>query len=413
MTMSIPQRILIAPSGFKGSLEADVVADAIASGIRRVIPGVNTVTVPIPDGGEGTAKMLAGSTGGKLVHTKVTGPVGQEVRSHYALLGGAQDGVAVVEMAAAAGLSLVPKDLRNPAETTTYGVGQLISAALDNDDVHTVLVGCGDSGTSDGGAGALSALGARILNEAGEEIPLDGAHLTEAASIDYSGLHPRLSQVRIVLALNQHNILTGPKGVARVFGPQKGATPEQVEQLDAALTHWANLLEETYETMTDGKLHMDFHTGAGTGASGGLGAGLAFIGAELTPRFEALIDSGLAGINLDEEIRHADLVVTAEGAIDFQTPKGKVPAEIAARAQGSGAPVLALAGSIGKKAYRVHDAGIDAFASIIPLPMDLEDALVNGEELLTDSAERTFRMILLGASLSASMQSRRAQLVAA
>ncbi|WP_237206826.1 glycerate kinase [Rothia nasimurium] len=413
MTMSIPQRILIAPSGFKGSLEADVVADAIASGIRRVIPGVNTVTMPIPDGGEGTAKMLAGSTGGKLVHTKVTGPVGQQVRSHYALLGGAQDGVAVVEMAAAAGLSLVPKDLRNPAETTTYGVGQLIAAALDNEDVHTVLVGCGDSGTSDGGAGALSALGARILNEVGEEIPLGGAHLTEAASIDYSGLHPRLSQVRIVLALNQHNILTGPKGVARVFGPQKGATPEQVEQLDAALTHWANLLEETYETMTDGKLHMDFHTGAGTGASGGLGAGLAFIGAELTPRFEALIDSGLAGINLDEEIRHADLVVTAEGAIDFQTPKGKVPAEIAARAQGSGAPVLALAGSIGKKAYRVHDAGIDAFASIIPLPMDLEDALVNGEELLTDSAERTFRMILLGASLSASMQSRRAQMAAA
>ncbi|WP_237223610.1 glycerate kinase [Rothia nasimurium] len=413
MTMSIPQRILIAPSGFKGSLEADVVADAIASGIRRVIPGVNTVTMPIPDGGEGTAKMLAGSTGGKLVHTKVTGPVGQEVRSHYALLGGAQDGVAVVEMAAAAGLSLVPKDLRNPAETTTYGVGQLISAALDNEDVHTVLVGCGDSGTSDGGAGALSALGARILNEAGEEIPLGGAHLTEAASIDYSGLHPRLAQVRIVLALNQHNILTGSKGVARVFGPQKGATPEQVEELDAALTHWANLLEETYEQMTDGKLQMNFHTGAGTGASGGLGAGLAFIGAELTPRFEALIDSGLAGINLDEEIRHADLVVTAEGAIDFQTPKGKVPAEIAARAQGSGAPVLALAGSIGKKAYRVHDAGIDAFASIIPLPMDLEDALVNGEELLTDSAERTFRMILLGASLSASMQSRRAQLTAA
>ncbi|WP_237225255.1 glycerate kinase [Rothia nasisuis] len=407
MTMSVPQRILIAPSGFKGSLEADVVAESIASGIRRVIPGVNTVTMPIPDGGEGTAKMLVGSTGGTLVHAKVTGPVGQQVRSHYALLGGDQEGVAVVEMAAAAGLSLVPKDLRNPAETTTYGVGQLISAALDNDRVHTILVGCGDSGTSDGGAGALSALGARILNDQGEEIPLGGAHLTEAASIDYSGLHPRLGQVRIVLALNQHNILTGPKGVARVFGPQKGATPEQVDQLDAALTHWADLLEKTYEEKTGGKLNMNFHSGPGTGASGGLGAGMAFIGAELTPRFEALIDSGLAGINLDREIQHADLVVTAEGAIDFQTPKGKVPAEIAARAQKTGAPVLALAGSIGRKAYRVHDAGIDAFASIIPLPMDLEDALVNGEALLTDSAERTFRMILLGASLSASMQTRR------
>ncbi|WP_237201987.1 glycerate kinase [Rothia nasimurium] len=408
MSMTIPQRILIAPSGFKGSLEADVVADAIAAGIRRVIPGVNTITMPIPDGGEGTAKMLAGSTGGRIIRTRVTGPVGQEVDSHYALLGGGQDGVAVVEMAAAAGLSLVPTDLRNPAETTTYGVGQLIVAALDNPAVHTVLVGCGDSGTSDGGAGALSALGARILNADGQEIPLGGAHLTEAATIDYSGLHPRLAETRIVLALNQHNILTGPKGVARIFGPQKGATPEQVEQLDAALTHWADLLAVTHAEMTGTPGSIDFHTGAGTGASGGLGAGMAFIGAELTPRFEALIDSGLAGINLNEEIAHADLIVTAEGAIDFQTPKGKVPAEIASRAQGTGAPVLALAGSIGKKAYKVHEAGIDAYASIIPLPMDLEDALVNGEELLTDSAERTFRMILLGASLSANMVTRRA-----
>lgn len=406
MTMSIPQRILIAPSGFKGSLDANTVATAIASGIRRVIPGANTVTMPIPDGGEGTAAMLAESTGGSLVHLKVTGPVGQTVRSHYALLGGNATGVAVVEMAAAAGLSLVPKDMRNPGQTTTYGVGQLMAAALDNPDIHTILVGCGDSGTSDGGAGALTALGARITDAEGKDLPLGGAHLTQASNLDYSGLHPRLGEVRIVLALNQHNILTGPKGVARVFGPQKGATPEQVEQLDTALTHWADLLESTYEEKTGGKSTYNFHTGAGTGASGGLGAGLAFVGAELTPRFEALIDSGLAGINVNQEIQHADLVVTAEGAIDFQTPKGKVPAEIAARAQQEGVPVVALAGSIGKKAYRVYDAGIDAFASIIPLPMDLEDAIENGEDLLTEASERSFRMILLGASLGASMRKR-------
>lgn len=413
MTMTIPHRILIAPSGFKGSLEADTVADAIAAGIRRVIPGVNTITLPIPDGGEGTAKMLAKSTEGRLVPTRVTGPVGQQVDSHYALLGGEQQGVAVVEMAAAAGLSLVPQDLRNPAETTTYGVGQLIAEAISNPEVHTVLVGCGDSGTSDGGAGALCALGARILSASGQEIPLGGSALPQADRIDYSGLHPRLHEVRLVLALNQHNILTGPRGVARVFGPQKGATPEQVEQLDEALTHWADVLTRTYQEKTGSTAPFSFHTGAGTGASGGLGAGLAFLGAELTPRFEALIDSGLAGINLNEEIKYADLVVTAEGAIDFQTPKGKVPAEIASRAQNYGAPVLALAGSIGKKAYRVHDAGIDAFASIIPLPMDLEDALVNGEQLLTDSAERTFRMILLGASLSTSMRARQAMVSSA
>lgn len=406
MTMSIPQRILIAPSGFKGSLDADVVADAIAAGIRRVIPGVNTVAMPIPDGGEGTAKLLASSTGGSLVSLEVTGPVGKQVHSHYALLGGAQRGTAVVEMAAAAGLSLVPKDMRNPGATTTYGVGETIAAALSNQDVHTILVGCGDSGTSDGGAGALSALGAKILDADGQEVQLGGANLSSAERIDYSGLHPRLSQVRIVLALNQHNILTGPKGVARVFGPQKGASPQQVEELDQALTHWANLLERTQNEMTGDRVSTNFHTGAGTGASGGLGAGLALIGAELTPRFEALIDSGLAGLSVNAEIQQADLVVTAEGAIDYQTPRGKVPAEIAARAQVEGVPVLALAGSIGEKAYRVHDAGIDAFASIMPLPMDLDDALENGEELLTNSTERCFRMILLGASLSASMQNR-------
>lgn len=406
MIMSIPQHILIAPSGFKGSLDADVVADAIAAGIRRVIPGVNTVVLPIPDGGEGTAKLLASSTGGTLVSLEVTGPVGELVNSHYALLGGSQRGIAVVEMAAAAGLSLVPKDMRNPGATTTYGVGETIAAALSNPEVHTILVGCGDSGTSDGGAGALSALGAKILDADEQEVQLGGANLSNAERIDYSGLHPRLSQVRIILALNQHNILTGPKGVARVFGPQKGATPQQVEELDQALTHWANLLESTQNEMTGGRVSTDFHTGAGTGASGGLGAGLALIGAELTPRFEALIDSGLAGLSVTTEIQQADLVVTAEGAIDYQTPKGKVPAEIAARAQAAGVPVLALAGSIGEKAYRVHDAGIDAFASIMPLPMGLDDALENGEELLTNSTERCFRMILLGASLSASMQNR-------
>lgn len=406
MIMSIPQHILIAPSGFKGSLDADVVADAIAAGIRRVIPGVNTVVLPIPDGGEGTAKLLASSTGGTLVSLEVTGPVGELVNSHYALLGGSQRGIAVVEMAAAAGLSLVPKDMRNPGATTTYGVGETIAAALSNPEVHTILVGCGDSGTSDGGAGALSALGAKILDADEQEVQLGGANLSNAERIDYSGLHPRLSKVRIILALNQHNILTGPKGVARVFGPQKGATPQQVEELDQALTHWANLLESTQNEMTGGRVSTDFHTGAGTGASGGLGAGLALIGAELTPRFEALIDSGLAGLSVTTEIQQADLVVTAEGAIDYQTPKGKVPAEIAARAQAAGVPVLALAGSIGEKAYRVHDAGIDAFASIMPLPMGLDDALENGEELLTNSTERCFRMILLGASLSASMQNR-------
>lgn len=408
MAMVIPQRILVAPSGFKGSLEADEVADAIAGGIRRVIPGVSVASMPIPDGGEGTAKLLARSTGGSLVNAQVTGPVGQPVDSHFALLGGQQKGVAVVEMAAAAGLSLVPDNLRNPAETTTYGVGELISRALATPGVHTVLVGCGDSGTSDGGAGALAALGAAILDKQGKQLPLGGAHLQDLAALDLSGLDPKLKKVRLVLALNQHNVLTGQRGVARVFGPQKGASQKQVDLLDKALTRWAQVLTETRQKLSPGD-PINFYTGPGTGASGGLGAGLALLGAELTPRFEALIDSGLAGLNLDEAITRADLVVTAEGAIDFQTPKGKVPAEIASRAQEEGIPVLALAGSIGRKAYKVHEAGIGAFASIIPLPMALDHALENGAELLTDSAERCFRLLLLGSAMSTSIINRSRQ----
>ena len=397
--MIIPQRILVAPSGFKGSLDADDVATAIANGIRRVIPGVSVVSVPVPDGGEGTARMLTQTTGGILHRVTFTGPTGSPIPSSYGLLGEEQDGVAIVEMAAAAGLSLVPENLRNPAETTTYGVGELIKEALAHDNVHTILVGCGDSGTCDGGMGALAALGAKILDENGDEIPPVGSQLHRVHRIDLNNINPRLNDVKLVLALNQHNVLTGTKGVARVFGPQKGATETQIDMLDAGLSHWAKILSETEKTFAPSRA-TDYHLGAGTGASGGLGAGLALLGAHLTPRFEALIDSGLSGLKLNEEISRADLIITAEGAIDFQTPRGKVPAEIAARAQNDGIPVLALAGTIGDKAYRVHETGIGAIASIIPLPMDLDDALARGAELLTDSAERCFRILLLGSAMN-------------
>ncbi|MEX3611107.1 glycerate kinase [Rothia sp. LK2588] len=411
MAMVVPHRILVAPSGFKGSMGADEVAEAIASGIRRVIPGVSISAVPIPDGGEGTARLLAQATGGSIRTKKVTGPVGEKIYSHYALLGGDQKGVAVVEMAAAAGLSLVPKNLRNPAATTTYGVGELINAALEQDDVHTILIGCGDSGTCDGGAGALAALGAKVLDADGNELPLGGEHLENVNSLDLSEVNPRIHEVRLVMALNQHNVLTGKDGVARVFGPQKGATKKQVKQLDAALTRWADVLSDAAADHSRAA-DVDFFQGPGTGASGGLGAGLAVLGAELTPRFEALIDSGLAGLNLTREIERADLVVTAEGAIDFQTPKGKVPAEIATRAQQVGVPVLALAGTLGKNANMVHDSGIGAIASIIPLPMELSNALENGAELLTDSTERCIRLLLMGSAMNSSIIKRHRELTA-
>lgn len=397
MSMQIPQRILVAPSGFKESLGADTVAAAIAAGIRRVIPGVQVDEYPVPDGGEGTAEVLAATTGGELVAAQVTGPVGLPVLAHWARLGGNSRGTAVVEMASAAGLRLVPRDRRDPGVTTTHGVGELIAAALD-DGATRIIVGCGDSGTSDGGAGALRGLGARILDAAGHEIPDGGTALSMAASIDLRGLHPRAQEVEIVLACNVHNVLCGPRGVARVFGPQKGASPEQVDELSAGLEHWAELLRRTAPYGQQ----LDLRTGAGTGASGGLGAGLAAVlGARLAPRFEVLLAPSVAPVDLDGLIAAADLVITAEGAIDFQTPRGKVPAEIALRARASGVPVLGIAGSLGSGAPDVHEIGIDAIASILTVPMELAQAVEQGEALLRDAAERCMRMILLGSALSA------------
>lgn len=397
MSIHTPQRILVAPSGFKESLGADVVAGAIAAGIRRVIPGVHVDEYPVPDGGEGTAAVLAGTTGGELMPVMVTGPVGEPVAAHWARLGGAATGTAVVEMAAAAGLRLVPRDRRDPGATTTAGVGELIAAALD-DGARRIIVGCGDSGTSDGGAGALRALGVRILDAEGRDLPEGGAALARAASLDLSGLHPRARDTEIVLACNVHNVLCGPGGVARVFGPQKGATPAQVEELALALDTWAGLLERAAPHGAT----LDLRRGAGTGASGGLGAGLAAVlGARLAPRFEVLLHPSVAPVDLGQLVASADLVITAEGAIDFQTPKGKVPAEIAQRARAAGVPVLGLAGSLGSGAPAVHDIGIDAIASILTVPMPLEDAVEQGEALLRDAAERSMRLILLGSALSA------------
>ena len=405
MAHALPQRILVAPSGFKESLDAAAVAAAIGAGVRRALPGAAVKAVPIADGGEGTAETLACATGGQLVPVTVTGPVGQQVQSHYAMLGGEAEGTAVVEMAAAAGLRLVPRDQRDPGTTTSFGVGELIAAAIDAG-ASKILVGCGDSGTSDGGMGALQALGARILDAKGREVKAGGNYLGRVDRLDLSGLHPALAAgtVQITMALNQHNVLTGPRGVARVFGPQKGATEEQVESMSAGFERWASILRRD---ALESARSTDFALAPGTGASGGLGAGLAAVGAVLLPRFEAILDSGLAGIDLDSMLRGADLVITAEGAIDFQTPKGKVPAEVARRASLHGVPVVALAGTLGRGCRDVHDIGIDAIASIMPIPMTLQEAVDDGERLLIEAAERFMRTIILGASMAAARLSPR------
>jgi len=235
-------RIVVAPSGFKESLGADEVADRIEAGVLRVIPEAEVLKAPMVDGGEGFTKALVAATDGSLREVEVTGPVGEPVGSHYGLLGGDGPKTAVLEMAAAAGLVLVPREVRDPSGTTTYGVGELTRVALD-EGAEKLLVGCGDSGTTDGGAGMAQALGVRLLDAEGEELGRGGIEFARFANIDLSGRDPRLDGVQIDVACNWRNLLCGERGVARVFGPQKGASPEQVERLAGALDNFADVIE--------------------------------------------------------------------------------------------------------------------------------------------------------------------------
>ncbi|UFS67886.1 glycerate kinase (plasmid) [Paracoccus denitrificans] len=381
--------VLIAPSGFKESLSVKDVAEAIARGVRRAAPHATILTAPMVDGGEGTTEALVAATGGRLMQAEVTGPMGQPVDSFWGLMGGDGPRTAVIEMAAAAGLSLVPRDRRDPTLTTSRGVGDLILKTLDHG-VDRILIGCGDSGINDGGAGMARALGARLLDGEGRELPEGGGALQDLAQIDVSGLDPRLAGVGIDAAVNWHNMLLGPRGVARVFGPQKGASPEQVEQLDRGMTRYAQAI-----MAATGR---DVAPMPGAGASGGLGAGLvAFAGAVLHPRFQIMLDY----LDFDRLLGRADLVITAEGALDAQSPFGKVPCEVARRAEAIGIPTVALAGTIGKGARQTYEHGIGAYASIMRRPCSLEKAIGEGAKLLRNAAENTMRMLLVGQRLAA------------
>ncbi len=380
--------VLIAPSGFKESIGAHEVADLIAVGVRRAMPNAGIIKAPLVDGGEGFAAALVDATGGTIHRLTVTGPVGEPVDSHFGMLGGAGQKTAVVEMAAAAGLSLVPRDRRDPTKTTSYGVGELIGAALDRG-AERILLGCGDSGINDGGAGMAQALGVKLLDADGAPIGLGGAELRWLETIDLSNRDPRLSRVRIDAAVNWHNILVGERGVARVFGPQKGATPQQVVELEAALeTYAARILEHT---------GVDIGYQPGSGASGGLGAGVAaLLGGNLHPRYEIV----MRYLDLDSLLGRADLVITAEGCLDGQTPFGKIPAEVARRAKQHALPVVALAGTIGKGVAANFDHGIDAFSSILKRPCSLESAIAATDKLLVRAAEDAMRMVQVGITLS-------------
>lgn len=373
--------VLIAPSGFKESLAPDEVAACIARGLRRAEPTLHIDSLPLVDGGEGTARILAELTGGQLISSRVTGPVGEPVEAGLALLGGQWSGTAVVEMAQAAGLRLVPPDRRNPLRTTTRGVGELIRTALDLG-ARRVIIGCGDSGTNDAGAGAVQALGVRLLDRDGCELGLGGGELLRLDRIELNRRDPRLAQTELFAACNWSVTLAN---VTRSFSRQKGADDQQTQLLEVALERFAQIVQRD--------LGVDLRSMPGSGASGGLGAGLhALLGATLRPRYEVLFDY----FNLDEKLRGADVVITAEGQLDAQTCPGKVPAEIARRAAQFGVPVFVLAGSIGPGARDSLCAGVSAYHSILQTPCTLPEAIAQTANLLEDAAEQLWRCIRVG-----------------
>lgn len=382
-------KVIMIPSGFKECMDAEEVAVAMGEGAKRFEPLIKTEMLPMIDGGEGFARAIIRIKKGTLIYKDVTGPAGQTITSHYGIFTEGEKRTAVIEMAAVAGLKLVPKHLRNPLKTTTYGVGELILDALDQG-VDNILIGCGDSGTSDGGAGMGEALGVRFLDDQQRVMKVRcGGNLLQAASIDRSALDKRLSHVSIDVACNWKNVLCGEKGVARVFGPQKGASPEQVDFLSAALNHYADLIEESGG--------IDIRYSPGSGASGGLGAGLlAFTGAVLHPRFDLIKNY----IQIEEKIANADLVITAEGSLDFQTPDGKIPCEVARIAKKYKVPVIAITGTIGQGAELNYEAGIDAYVSIIQNPVTLEKAMANAPLWIKESVECILRQITIGVNLA-------------
>lgn len=374
--------IVLAPDSFKGSLSAVAVADAMEEGILSVFPNARVTKVPVADGGEGTVEAMVTATGGQTVLQKVTGPLGNEAEAHWGILGDGK--TAVIEMAAASGLALVPASKRDPRITTTYGTGQLIRAALDRG-MCRLIIGIGGSSTNDGGAGMAQALGAKFLDGFGNELPQGGAALSQLSSIDLSGLDPRLLDTEVLVACDVDNPLCGPHGASAVYGPQKGASPEVVAELDRALRNFAEVAK-----LATGK---DVAGVPGAGAAGGLGVGLLFF---TRARLEPGVEIVLEAVGFADIVEEANLVITGEGNTDFQTARGKAPVGVARIAKQFNVPVVCLSGGLGGGSDAVLEKGIDALMSIVPGPASLEECLASAGDLLKAAAARLCRMIEIG-----------------
>lgn len=377
-------RVVIAPDSFKGSNTSARVAETIERGVLKVFPDAEIHRIPIADGGEGTVEAVVLGGGGEYREVGVTGPLGEPVTARYGILSG---GRGVIEMAAASGLPLVPNDRRNPELTTTYGTGELIRDALDQGCTE-LLIGIGGSATNDAGVGMAQALGFSFLDSSGREVRGCGGDLHRIESIDISSADRRLAGCKISVACDVRNPLYGEEGAAAIYGPQKGADEKSIEFLDRGLRHFAAVADRIFS--------VDLQAIPGAGAAGGLGAGLlVFCGAELKSGIDAILDI----VRFDEAVRDADLVLTGEGAMDGSSAYGKVPVGIARRLAGSGVPVLAIVGDIGKGASAVYDLGIDGIMSTVSRAVPLEVALRESSEMLEDAAERLMRFLSVGMRL--------------
>ncbi|WP_439856879.1 glycerate kinase [Pseudomonas syringae] len=371
-------KIVIAPDSFKDSLSAQAVADAIASGVAEVWPHAELIKCPMADGGEGTIEALLAACNGELMSASVSGPLGAPVTAHWGWL--AESKTAIIEMAMASGLQLLTLAQRDACVTSTEGTGQLISAALDAG-ARRVILAIGGSATNDGGSGMLTALGARFLDADDQPLASGGLALAELARIDLSGFDPRLSDVCIEIAADVDNPLCGPNGASSIFGPQKGASPEQVMALDAALGCFA---DQTAQVLGE-----DLRNSPGSGAAGGMGfAAKAYLKASFRAGVEVVAD--LTG--LEQALIGADLVITGEGRFDAQTLRGKTPLGVARVAQRRQVPVIVLAGTLGEGYEQLYAHGIGAAFALVSGPMSLEQACRDTRRLLRERARDVARL---------------------
>jgi glycerate kinase len=362
-------KILVAPNAFKEALSAKEAGEAIKGGLLRALPNSDIVVLPIADGGDGTIEVLVEATNGEFIEKEVTGPLGERVVAKFGILGDGE--TAVIEMARSSGLALVPKEKRNPAITTTYGVGELIRSALERG-AKRILVGIGGSATNDGGAGMAQALGAKLLDKDGNELPFGGLALKDLASIDISNFHPLAKECEVIVMADVKNPLCGPEGASYVYGPQKGGTKELIEELDRALFNFAQVIKRD--------LGKDILNLPGAGAAGGLGGGLvAFLNARLRPGIDVVLEI----LNIEERLKGVDIVISGEGKIDGQTIFGKGPAGIAKKAKEKAIPVILLGGAVDEDADILRKEGlVDALFSITRGPITLEESIRQTREQL-------------------------------